>query len=614
MVPIRDGIRLAADIYLPAAEGVPEDKPLPALLERTPYGKRDPERAGRARFFARRGYAVVVQDCRGCFGSEGELYFLKNEPFDGYDTVEWIARQPWCDGKVGTYGTSYAAWTQLGLATQNPPHLACMFPHMGGWNAHTSTVRQGGAMELRFMAWAFWHSALNQNSALKREAWVSEALNNADFRKWLERMPIRKGQTELALVPAYERWLFDIFWNSDYGEFWKRPGFGIEEFLEPIADVPTFLCGGWYDSYARATLDTFMALSKNKKGPIYVMMGPWTHGTYTTELSYAGDADLGPASALESFDGLHLKWFDRWLKGKPTGIDREPPVKIFVMGGATGRKTREGKLDHGGRWRSEEVWPLPSTRYRRFYFHPGGLLSPQLPDDNGSHTSFRFDPSHPVPTVGGNFSSLDYLKPYPPGTKLELMPGFFRREPITPNGGFDQREDPKFFGSRPPYLPLSARPDVLVFQTPPLDEDTEITGPLRVKLWASSSAVDTDFTAKLIDLYPPGPDYPEGCALNLSDSIIRARYRNSRDKAELMRPGQVCELTIILYPTSNLFKEGHRIRVDISSSNFPRFDVNSNTGEPLGQERRKVVAENTVYHDREHSSHIVLPVIPRNGA
>lgn len=609
MVPMRDGIRLAADVYRPGVAGTPEAKPLPALLERTPYGKRDQERAQRARFFTRHGYVVVVQDCRGCFESEGVLYFLKNEPFDGCDTVEWIAGQPWCNGKVGTYGTSYAAWTQLTLATQNPPHLCCMFPNMGGWNGHTSTIRHGGAMELRFMAWAFWHSALNRNRALKVNEAIDEALNKADFRRWLKRMPIREGQTELALVPTYEQWVLDIFQRGDYGEFWKQPGFAIEEYLEQMADVPTFLCGGWYDSYTRATLDAFRALFKRKRGPIRVMVGPWTHGTYTTELSYAGDVDLGPAAALESFDKLHLDWFDRWLKEKPSSIDSELPVKIFVMGRGGGAKTKKGRLDHGGCWRYEREWPIASAHETRYYLHAGGILSLQPPTTHNSSTAYRFDPDHPAPTIGGNFSSLDYLRPLPADIKLDLVPPFLRRRPITPNGGFDQRESPRFFGCTPPYLPLSSRSDVLVFHTAVLEQDTEITGPIEVKMWASSTAVDTDFTAKLIDVYPLCADYPEGYALNLSDSIVRARYRNAREKAEFMRPGEICPFTITLYTTSNLFRKGHRIRLDLSSSNFPRFDVNPNTGEPLGQERRKTPAENTIYHDREHPSYITLPIV-----
>ncbi len=609
LVPMRDGVLLALDVYRPAREGIPENDPLPAVLERTPYGKREVERASRARFFARHGYVAVVQDCRGCFSSDGQLYFLRDEPFDGHDTVEWLARQPWCNGKVGTYGTSYAAWTQLSMATQNPPHLACMVPNMGGWNAHTSTVRQGGAMELRFMAWAFWHAALNLNRDLKRDPGVNEALNQADVRKWLERMPIRKGETELALVANYERWLFDVFWTGDYEDYWKQPGLGIEEHLESFADVPTLLCGGWYDSYTRATLDAYKALSRTKRGPIHLWMGPWTHGTYTTELTYAGDVDFGTAAALESFDRLHLRWFDRWLKGKKNDIDREDTIKIFVMGGGTGNKSPAGRLDHGGHWRSEQSWPLRSACFTPYYLHAEGLLSPESPAVDGSHTRYQFDPNHPVPTIGGNFSSLDYLKSFPPLTKLDQVPGFLRREPVTPNGGFDQREDAKFFGSRAPYQPLSSRPDVLVFQIAPLEEEMEITGPLQVRIWASSSAVDTDFTAKLIDVYPPSTDYPEGYALNLSDSIIRARYRASRAEAHVMTPGEIYEFTITLYPTSNLFKIGHRIRLDISSSNFPRFDVNPNTGEPLGREWQKVIAENIIYHDREHPSHIALPII-----
>ena len=612
VVPMRDGIRLSLDLYRPAVGGQPLEEPLPVLLERTPYGKGDQERAEQARFFARHGYLVAVQDCRGCFDSEGEFYFLKQEPFDGYDTVEWLGRQPWCNGKVGTYGTSYAAWTQSALATQAPPNLACMVLNMGGWNAHTNTVRHGGAFEMRFMAWAFWHSATNRNSQLKGHPWIDQVLNEASFRDWLTRMPIRKGHTPLSLVPNYEKWLFDIFTQGDYDEFWKQPGFAIEEYLEVHADVPTLISGGWYDSYPRASLDTFMALSRHKKGPVHVLMGPWTHGTYTTELSYAGDTDMGPEASLSScggFDRLNLLWFDRWLKDKPDVVSEEQPVTIMVMGGGSGRKNAEGRLDHGGRWRSESEWPLARTNYTHFYIHDDGTLSTQQPGEASSSTTYLFDPKDPVPTIGGNFSSLNYLKPLPTGVKPEFVPRSIRSELVTPNGGFDQQEGPQFFGCEPPYLPISSRPDVVVFQTPPLEQDTEITGPIEVVLWASSTAVDTDFTAKLIDVYPPNEDYPQGYALNLNDSIIRARYRDSRESAELMEPGQVYKFTITLYPTSNLFQRGHRIRLDISSSNFPRFDVNPNTGELLGLNRRTAVAENTIYHDRDYPSHVVLPVI-----
>ena len=611
MVPMRDGLKLASDIYRPTSNSRPLDNKLPVLLERTPYDKTETPRENRAALFAKNGYIVVIEDCRGCFKSEGEFYFLLNEPQDGYDTIEWIASQPWCNGKVGTYGTSYMAWVQSAAATQNPPHLTCMFPNMGGWNGHTSSIRQGGAMELRFMAWAFWHSALNSNRGLKKKQWIDKALNNADFREWLSRLPIRRGATPLALAPNYEQWCFDLFTRADYDDYWKQPGFAIEEYQEQHADIPTYLCGGWYDSYTRSTFEAFSSLSATKKGPVKVLMGPWTHGSATTELSYSGDIDFGPDAALESFNALHLCWFDRWLKDIDNGIDREAPVQIFIMGGGSGNKTGDGRLDHGGHWRCEQEWPLTDAKHTSFYLNAAGLLSTQPPVIKDSSTDYRSDPEKPVPTIGGNFSSLDYLTPLPANIDPYLIPGVLRRAPITPMGGFDQREGSNFFGCEPPYLPLASRADVLVFQSTRLDCDLEVTGPAVIKLWISSSTPDTDFTAKLIDVYPPNPDYPQGYALNLTDSILRARYRNNRNQGELMEPGEVYQLEISLYPTSNLFKKGHRIRLDIAGSNFPRFDVNPNTGEPIGLNRLTAVTKNTVHHDRIHPSHIVLPIISR---
>jgi len=608
-VPMRDRVCLVADIYHPARDGKILGERVPALLKRTPYGKRDPEYQERARFFASQGYGVVVQDCRGCHGSGGTFYFLAQEPEDGYDTVEWIAEQPWCNGRVGTFGYSYMAWVQSALATQNPPHLVCMFPNMGGWNAFTSSVRQGGAMELRWLAWAFWHSALNRQKDLKKDPWVDRALNRCDVREWLARLPIRKGQTPLSLVPSYEKWLFDLVSHEEYDEFWKQPGFAIEEFVKEHAEVPVYLCGGWYDSYTRATLEAFGALTREKRrATVKLIVGPWTHGTYTTELSYSGDVDFGPEAALPSLDGLHLRWFDRWLRDMDNGIDKSPPVRIFVMGGGTGRRTGEGRLDHGGRWRDEREWPLARTRYVRLHLHMDGTLRHEAPEAECSSTSYLFDPGNPVPTIGGNFSSLDYLLPPPAEVDPRILPVSARTTPITPAGGFDQREGPLFFGCSAPYLPLSSRQDVLVFQSEPLREDVEITGEIEVRLWISSSGRDTDFTAKIIDVYPPNEDYPEGYALNISDTILRARFRNSWSRAEPLEPGEVYPLRLVLYPTSNLFKRGHRIRLDISSSNFPRFDVNPNTGEPVWSSRGGVVVRNSIYHDRERPSHIVLPL------
>jgi hypothetical protein len=292
----------------------------------------------------------------------------------------------------------------------------------------------------------------------------------------------------------------------------------------------------------------------------------------------------------ENYLTFRLRWFDRWLRGIRNGVDEEPPVRIFVMGGGTGRRNKDGRLEHGGHWREATDWPLPDTRYTPFYLHRDGRLGTELPEKEASPVSYDYDPRNPVPTIGGALVSHSI--------------------PVMDAGAFDQREAPRFFACKPPYLPLASRSDVLVFETPPLDHDVEVTGPIEVHLWISSNCIDTDFTAKLIDCYPPNEDYPEGFAMNITDGILRARYRRSWEDAEMMTPGEIYKIALQPFPTSNLFKAGHRIRVDISSSNFPRFDVNPNTGEPEGLWRRTRVATNSVYVDRMRPSHIVLPVIP----
>lgn len=591
MVPMRDGTRLATDLYLPAHAGTALPGPWPVILERTPYNKLNATIVGTAKFFARRGYAVVLQDVRGRYASEGEWYPFALEGEDGADTVDWIAGQPWCNGKVGTIGLSYSGSDQTALATLAPPALAAQFVSEGMSNYHTSAMRQGGAMELRFIIYAF------QMATQSKEALADPILRRtleqarADVRMWLYRLPLRPGTTPLARVPSYERWAIDVLTHADYDEYWRQHrGYVADEYYEEHKDVPVCFLSGWYDSYARAVTDNYVALSRRKRGPIHLIMGPWVHGVAPIGQTFAGDVDFGPDAALD-YDDLRLRWFDRWLKGLDTGVDRDPPVRIFVMGGGSGRRNFEGRLDHGGRWREEQEWPLARAVPTPFYLRAGGILTEEPPQEESSATIYRFNPADPVPTIGGNIS-----------VGYEVMP----------NGGYDQRGAPWVMGARD-TLPLAARSDVLVFQTPPLEADMEVTGPLEVRLWASSSAVDTDFTAKLIDVYPPNPDYPEGYALNIADSIIRARYRNSREHGELLTPGEIYEFRIIPYPTSNVFKRGHRIRLDISSSNFPRFDVNPNTGEPLGANRRWQVADNTIYHEAAHPSHIILPIVPRES-
>ncbi|HKD90694.1 MAG TPA: CocE/NonD family hydrolase, partial [Terriglobales bacterium] len=324
--------------------------------------------------------------------------------------------------------------------------------------------------------------------------------------------------------------------------------------------------------------------------------GPWTHGGQTH--SNAGDADFGSDAGID-FNAFRLRWFDHWLKGIDNHIEADAPVRIFVMGGGDAHRTAEGRLLVGGRWRDEHEWPLARTKYTPWYLHADGVLSPEKPTGSDLPSVYLFDPRNPVPTLGGGISSENCNRAADPKC-TDLMP----------RGAVDQKCRPDFWACNGDARPLSARNDILVFQSAPLEQDMEVTGPLVVKLWISSTAPDTDFTAKLIDVYPPNRDFPAGVDLNVNDGITRARYRNTLAKPELMERGGIYPITIELYPTSVVFKKGHRIRVDISSSNFPRFDVNPNTNELVGQNRRWSIAENGVYHDPQHPSHIVLPVIP----
>ncbi len=592
MAPMRDGVRLAMDIHRPALDGRPQDGPYPVLLQRTPYNKSAEVRVLEAGFFTVRGYVTVIQDCRGRYESEGGFIKYVDEGCDGFDTLDWLARQPWCSGKIGTYGLSYGAHTQAALACLNPPNLSCMWLEAGGFsNAFLSGCRNGGAFELRQVTWAF-REAMESRDVHARPLVAKAAIENQNIQVWFQRMPWKKGHSPLRWTPDYENYLLEIWSRENFDDFWRQTGLCAEAHYDQFAGVPQVHMGSWYDPYARSTTDNYVALSRSKQGPVSLIMGPWTHGARS--VTHAGNADLGPLSILDSnldrdYNHLRLRFFDRWLKGIENGWEDEPQVRIFIMGGGSGRLNSHRRLEHGGRWRAEQEWPLARARNTAFYLQPGGGLATEAPQGSHPPSRYLFDPARPVPTIGGNISS---------GT------------PIMEPGGFDQKESPEYYGCRPPYLPLATRLDVLPFQTDPLPEDLEITGSISVRLWIESSAVDTDFTAKLVDVYPPSNDYPEGYALNLADGILRVKFRNSWEQPELIEAGTVYPVTVQLLPVSNLFVRGHRIRVDISSSNFPRFDVNGNTGDNPATSPVRILAQNSVYHDAEHPSHALLPVIP----
>jgi len=598
MVPMRDGVRLATDIYRPARAGLPVEGKFPVLLERTPYNKDgvrasapDPE----AVYFVPRGYVVIIQDVRGRYHSEGRWVPIRDDPNDGFDTAKWIGEQPWSDGGIGTMGSSYDGATQHAMAIANAPYVKAMIPRNAMSDFGRYGVRHNGAFELRFFNWVFTMGVATGTynaapAALRAAADPAAAPAIVDLgnhvRDFIRGLPLRPGDTPLKFAPDYEAWLIEAMSHGDYDDFWKNSGSSVVDHLAEYKDIPVYHVTGWYDSWGTQVANlNYVELRKNKKSLQRLIVGPWIHSSESR--SSAGEAQFTADAALD-LPAFHQRWFDHWLKGMDNGVDRDPPVRIYVMGGGDAHKTPEGRVFVGGHWRDEQEWPLARTVATPYYLHSGGVLSPEKPTAARPIT-YLFDPKNPVPTLGGNISSQGNL--------------MFQ-------GAADQRCRTDFWlcsDSRP----LSARNDVLVFQTAPLAADLEVTGRLIVKLWASSNALDTDFTAKLIDVYPPSADFPAGIDLNIADSIVRARYRGGPGKAVLLKPGQPYEFTIEMYPTSLVFQRGHRIRLDISSSNFPRFDINPNTGEPLNDNRRWQLAENTVYLDAQHPSQITLPVIPK---
>ena len=567
-ITMRDGVRLYADIYRPDT-----DEKVPVLLQRTPYNKAmtatranslDPLRA------ASHGYAVVVQDTRGRFASEGEFYPFLNESEDGYDTVEWCAAQPWSSGKVGMYGRSYVGATQWLAAMARPPSLKAIVPGETASDYYEGWTYQGGALAWGFiLSWTLSRLALANLGAISRHhtipAGTQQALLQATdtMVQWFPFLPLKDyPHLQGPLAPYFYDWIT----HSTADDYWRR--WRIEDFWPQIT-VPALNMGGWHDIFLKGTSRNFVGMSQHGATPEAragqrLLIGPWHHATPFTEISGEVYFGLAASQGAVDTDALHFRWFDYWLKGVDNGVKDDPAVRIFVMGANV--------------WRDEREWPLARTQYRDFYLHSGGkantlngdgLLSPE-PAAQEPPDVYLYDPRNPVPSRGG-----------PLCCGQAFMGG----------GAFDQRE-------------IEARPDVLVYSTPPLESEVEVTGPMTLTLYAASSAQDTDFTAKLVDVSPCGG------TRNLTDGIIRARYRESTETAKLIEPGQVYQYTIDLVATSNLFKKGHRIRLEVSSSNFPRFDRNPNTNREPWEETEPIPAVQTILHDSQYPSHLTLPIIP----
>jgi uncharacterized protein len=582
MVPMRDGVRLATDVFLPLGDG-----PWPVLLERTPYDKTaaraneftvdHPEVFGReelAGFFLDAGFAVVFQDCRGRYKSEGRFTKYRGEAEDGYDTLAWIADRDWCDGRIGTMGMSYSAHTQMSAAAFDPPGLKAMLLDCGGFsNAYQGGIRYGGALELKQATWAFRHALRSREAEADRQR--KAALEAISLPEWFEKMPWSRGNSPLAALPGYEDYLFEQWENTHFDTYWKIPALYAAGYYADMPVIPSLHMSGWYDPYARTAVENFSGLQALGH-PVSLILGPWTHGSRSH--TYAGDVDFGPDATFEAgtgtdFVSYRTRYFRAVMDGKTPD---QPTARIFVMGGGSGQRNAQGRIDHGGRWINADAWPPSEAQPVELHLGADGVLSFKPQPDEG-RADYTFDPAHPVPTVGGPITS---------------------GAPIMEGGAYDQRPDARFFGGADDAAPLATRNDVIVFETEPLAQGVTLIGNVSVILNVMSDCTNTDFTAKLIDVHP------SGFAMNLTDGILRACYRNGFETPEPLTPGEPAELEIVLYPTANLFAPGHRIRLEISSSNFPRFDVCPNTtpGNDLTPERK--IARNTILFGGNHPSRV----------
>ena len=543
-VPMRDGVNLSADIYLPKARG-----PFPTLLIRTPYSNNTDDMIEKGRAYANRGYACVIQDCRGRWDSDGDFYPFHPDVEDGFDTQEWVGAQEWSTGKIGMAGSSYLGLVQWVSAPLRSRYLTAIAPRVICGDFYSGLVHPGGTVMLNVAI--TWGMRTNGRTG-----------QSIDYHQWSEEFHT------LPLIEMDRGAGRDLdFWkdwmrHSAYDDYWAKVN--VEDKWGEIA-VPALNMGGWYDLYASQTFTNFNGLRLGGRTPqsrrSKLIMGPWVHALSVSRRT--GEVDFGVDSMVD-LDALELRWYDYWLKGIDNGVVDEPPIRLFIMG--------------SNEWRNEQEWPLARTSWQKWYLHSGGnantgmgdgAISTDEPGDEPDD-HFTYDPRFPVPTAGG----ANCCSPH-----------------IVPWGPQDQR-------------PTEGRHDVLCYTSTPMEEDLEVTGPIKVVLYSATDGLDTDWTAKLMDVSPTG------YAMLLCDGIIRARFRDSLSDPTLLEPNRVYEYEIDVGVTGNVFRRGHRIRIDISSSNFPRFDRNLNTGHELGADAEMRAANQTVHHSRQYPSHVLLPVIP----
>jgi putative CocE/NonD family hydrolase len=553
----RDGVTLYADIYRPKST----DK-FPVILMRTPYDKSANWAIAPASKIVPRGYVVIIQDVRGRYRSEGEWYPFRHEQADGFDAVEWAAALPYSNGKIGMMGASYVGATQMLAAIAQPPHLAAIAPNMTASNYHDGWTYQSGAFEQWFDQ--NWTTQLAQNTL---ERFIHQ---NTNALVGVPTLPLTNypvfnfgqlpadAQLTQMIAPYYSDWLA----HPDYDNYWKQ--WSIEENFSKIT-VPMLQVGGWYDIFNAGTLRNYMGAKKYGANEAartqqHLLIEIGGHAGFGRRI---GDVDFGPHALENVYTDVILDWYDFLFKGIKNQFAADKPVKLFTMG--------------ANEYRQEDDWPPPQAHATKYFLHSNGHANSLRGDGSLSTStpkseppdSYVYNPGNPVPTIGGPLCcDEEHMEP----------------------GPRDQR-------------PAENRDDVVVYSIGPLAQDLEVTGPVTADLFVKSSAIDTDFTGKFVDV---GPD---GFAQDLTEGILRMRYRVSMEHSELMNPGQIYEITVDLWATSNVFLRGHSLRLEISSSNFPRFDRNMNTGEETRSARNFVPATNMILHDTQHPSALILPVV-----
>jgi uncharacterized protein len=564
---MRDGTILRADVYRPQTS-----EPVPVLLMRTQYGKTgaqtQPSRYQPPDWFASHCYLVVIQDIRGQGTSEGTFSEFANDQDDGYDSVEWAATLPGSNGKVGMYGSSYVGATQWLAAVTAPPHLVTIVPANTASDYYDGWTYEGGEFRLAFVApWVI--GSIAQTAATNRhdDATVQELKEAAaDTTRWLNFRPYKDLPPLQPDNPAVAPWYFDWIRHSARDDYWTR--WSIRDRLSAVK-VPVLHVEGWYDAFLAGGIENFAGMitrggTLDARNNQRLVIGPWDHGNWGRENSQPAPLlkDIG-AAADSPINELMLAWYDHFLKNQDNGVSGMPRVDYFLMG--------------ANKWKSATSWPLPQTQWTRYYLSGDGGISTRTgvlrlapPNGDEPSDSYTYDPVNPAPSLGGH-------------SCCGALSG--------PQGPYDQ-------------TPVEQRSDVLVYSSDPLATDTEVTGPTTVHLWAASSAPDTDFTAKLTVVKP------DGQVVNLNNGILRTAFRDSLSEPHPGTPGQAYEYTIAIWPTSYLYRAGDRIRVEISSSDYPQFAPNPNTGEPFGQSAASKAATQTILHDAAHPSDVVLPIIP----